>query len=115
MDLLGYRLPPRTVIGTQSWSMHREDAIYPNPEKFDVFRWLDTNQPQDAMSQSLAPFGMGPRMCIGQHLARNSIRAMIAAVLRNFEVLPCPETNDTTMEMMELLVRPKLDFRYIPR
>lgn len=91
--------------------MHRDEAVYPNPEKFDVLRWVDARQPQqDAMAQSLVPFGMGPRICIGQHLARNSVRTMMAAVIRNFEVLPCPETNDKTMEMMELFVRTAFAF-----
>lgn len=114
LDILGYKVPPKTIIGTQSWSMHRQDDVYPDPEKFDIFRWVDANQPQEAMSQSLVPFSLGPRMCIGQHLARNSIRTMIAAIIRNFEVLPCPETNDTTMDMMELFVRTTFSFFIFP-
>ncbi|KAJ3818453.1 cytochrome P450 [Lentinula raphanica] len=104
LDLLGYQLPPGTVIGTQSWSMHRNDGIFKNPEEFDVFRWLDSDQPQDAMLQAWAPYGLGTRVCIGQHLARGAIKTCLAALLRNFDVLPHPETNEETMEMMELFV-----------
>ncbi|GAW09692.1 cytochrome p450 [Lentinula edodes] len=70
--------------------------------EFDVFRWLDSDQPQDAMLQAWAPYGLGTRICIGQHLARGAIKTVLAALLRNFDVLPFPETNDESMEMMEL-------------
>ncbi|KAJ3991060.1 cytochrome P450 [Lentinula boryana] len=103
LNLLGYQLPPGTVIGTQSWSMHQNARIFGNPEEFDISRWLDnTNQLQDAMSQAWAPYRLGTRICIGQHLARGAMKTVLAALLRNFDVLPCPETNDETMDMMEL-------------
>jgi cytochrome P450 len=84
--------------------MHRDPALFPEPDAFDISRWLDETQPQEALSQALAPFGLGSRVCIGQHLARNAIKTMIAAIIRNFEVLPCSETNEKTMDMMELFV-----------
>ncbi|KAJ3809623.1 cytochrome P450 [Lentinula aff. lateritia] len=102
LDLLWYQLPAGTVIDTQSWSMHRNRGIFRDPEEFDVFRWLDSDQPQDAMLQAWAPYGLGTRICIGQHLARGAIKTVLAALLRNFDVLPFPETNDESMEIMEL-------------
>lgn len=105
LDILGYKMPPGTVIGTQSWSMHRDGNTFSDPEVFNIFRWLDADQPQETMSQLLIPFGIGPIICVGQHLARNAIKTMLAATIRNFDILPCSETNDRTMEMMELFVR----------
>ncbi|KAJ6617000.1 cytochrome P450 [Mycena sp. CBHHK59/15] len=102
LDILGYKLLPGTVIGTQSWSMHRDADVFPDPEAFDLERWLGDAEPQDAQTQALAPFGLGSRVCVGQHLARNAIKTMVAAIIRNFDVLPCEETNERTMEMMEL-------------
>ncbi|KAJ3766660.1 cytochrome P450 [Lentinula raphanica] len=105
LDILGYRIPPGTVIGTQSWSMHRKEDVFGNPEKFDISRWLeqDSNQDsQDAMTQAWAPYGLGTRMCIGQHLARGAMKTVLALVLRTFDVECSPETNEKTMEMIEL-------------
>lgn len=86
--------------------MHRNEALFSEPEMFDISRWLTPNQSQvDTMSQSLAPFGLGPRQCVGQHLARYATKTMVAAIIRNFDILPCSETNERTMEMMELFVR----------
>ncbi|KAJ7218138.1 cytochrome P450 [Mycena pura] len=117
LDLMGYKLPPETVIGTQSWSMHRDATVFPEPETFDVLRWLGEDKSLEAQTQSLAPFGLGTRVCIGQHLARNAIKTMLAAIIRNFEILSSTGTNERTMEMMELFgmfpvgLSCKLEFR----
>ena len=39
-DLMGYALPPGTVVSTQAWSMHRDAEIFPSPETFLPERWL---------------------------------------------------------------------------
>ncbi len=39
-DMMGYALPPGTVIGTQAWSMHRDAEVFPSPETFLPERWL---------------------------------------------------------------------------
>ncbi|KAJ3753507.1 cytochrome P450 [Lentinula raphanica] len=106
LNLLGYQIPPGTVIGTQSWSMHRKEDVFGNPEEFDISRWLEQDnqdsESQDAMTQAWAPYGLGTRMCIGQHLARGAMKTVLALVLRTFDVECSPETNEKTMEMIEL-------------
>lgn len=39
-DLMGYALPPGTIVSTQSWSMHRDAEVFPNPYAFVPERWL---------------------------------------------------------------------------
>ena len=39
-NLLGYQLPPGTILGTQAWSMHREPEVFRDPEYFNPDRWL---------------------------------------------------------------------------
>ena len=39
-DILGFQLPPGTIVGTQAWSMHRDPDIFPDPEFFNPERWL---------------------------------------------------------------------------
>lgn len=41
-DLMGYALPPGTVVATQAWSMHRDPEVFPSPETFLPERWLPT-------------------------------------------------------------------------
>ena len=39
-DMMGFALPPGTVVATQAWSMHRDPEIFPSPETFLPERWL---------------------------------------------------------------------------
>lgn len=39
-DLMGYAVPPGTIVSTQAWSMHRDPSVFPSPETFLPERWL---------------------------------------------------------------------------
>ena len=106
-DLLGYALPPGTVVGTQSWSSHRDAAVFPSPDTFLPDRWLETHTDPSqltAMHQHLMPFGAGSRLCGGQNLAHLVLRVVIAAVIRNFVILSPPETNEASMSIKDAFV-----------
>lgn len=107
-DLMGYALPPGTLVGTQAWSAHRNSTVFPSPESFLPERWLETgdNQGQlEAMNRHMMPFGTGSRVCGGQNLAQMALRIAIAAVARNFDVVSPSETTETSMEMRDSFVR----------
>ncbi len=42
-DMMGYALPPGTIVSTQAWSMHRDAEIFPSPETFLPERWLSVD------------------------------------------------------------------------
>lgn len=42
-DLMGYALPPGTIVGTQAWSMHRNADVFPSAETFLPERWLSVD------------------------------------------------------------------------
>ncbi|KAJ8517764.1 hypothetical protein ONZ45_g5122 [Pleurotus djamor] len=106
-ELLGYALPPGTIVSTQAWSMHRDASVFPSPETFLPERWLEsTTSPEDLalMTQHMMPFGTGSRVCGGQNLAQVIMRVAVAAIARNFDVLAPSETNEKTMEMKDSFV-----------
>lgn len=45
--------------------IHRDPTYYPNPDKFDPERFSDENK-NKIKPMSYLPFGLGPRMCIGE-------------------------------------------------
>lgn len=107
-DLMGYSLPPNTVVATQAWSMHRDASIFPSPETFLPDRWLETPDNADQLSQMrqhMMPFGAGTRLCGGQNLAQMVVRIVVASVVRNFNIVAPPETNDSSMDMRDAFVR----------
>lgn len=106
-DLLGYGLPPGTVVGTQSWSSHRDSGVFPSPDTFLPDRWLETHTDPSQLSlmhQHLMPFGAGSRLCGGQSLAHLVIRVVIATLVRNFDIVSPPETNDASMSIKDAFV-----------
>lgn len=106
-DLLGFALPAGTIVSTQAWSMHRDDSIFPSPDTFLPERWLESNaSPEELalMSQHMMPFGTGTRVCGGQNLAQIVMRMVVAAVVRNFDIVAPSETNERTMEMKDSFV-----------
>jgi cytochrome P450 len=106
-DLMGYGLPPGTIVSTQAWSMHRDTSVFPSPETFLPERWLETTDNSEQlirMSQHMMAFGNGSRVCGGQNLAQIMMRITIAAVVRNFDIASPPETNERTMEIKDSFV-----------
>ncbi|WKX68777.1 cytochrome P450 [Streptomyces sp. XD-27] len=52
-------------------SANRDETVFPDPDRFDI-----TRTPNDHVS-----FGYGPHFCMGAHLARVQMRAMLRSVL----------------------------------
>lgn len=106
-DLMGYGLPPGTVVSTQAWSMHRDAEVFPSPDIFMPERWLppfSTPEELATMTQYMMPFGTGSRVCGGQNLAQVMLKTAVAALARNFDVVAPPETNERSMEIKDSFV-----------
>ncbi|KAJ7178233.1 cytochrome P450 [Mycena filopes] len=118
-DLMGYALPPGTIVSTQAWSMHRDAAVFPSPETFLPERWLpsyaaskevdaEVSEAETArlarMASHMMPFGTGSRICGGINLAHIILRVVLVAVLRNFEIEAAPGTDEKSMDMRDSFV-----------
>lgn len=106
-DLMGYGLPPGTIVSTQAWSMHRDSSVFSSPDTFLPERWLEstTNAENLAkMSQHMMPFGTGTRVCGVQNLAQMMMKITVAAMARNFDISAPPETNERSMDIRDSFV-----------
>jgi cytochrome P450 len=64
---------------------------------------------------AFAPFGTGPRVCIGIHLAQMEMRFTIAMFFRRFRGARLSSESPTTLEFENyFLLKPKGDFIIIP-
>ncbi|CAM9998872.1 unnamed protein product [Lampetra fluviatilis] len=77
-----------TRVLVNMWSIHHDEAAWPDPERFDpgrFLRWeggrLQAGAPEGS---SFLPFGGGPRVCLGEPLARLQLLLMSAALLQRF-------------------------------
>ena len=57
-SICGFALDAGTTIGAQSYTLHRDPEIFPNPEEYDPGRW---GEPTKAMKDAFMPFGRGSR------------------------------------------------------
>ncbi|TVY17350.1 Pisatin demethylase [Lachnellula arida] len=82
----GYALPGGTIVGVNTWVIHRNKAIF--GDDVDVFRperWLEASDERlIVMKRNLFSFGAGPRMCIGRNIAMMQIGKFMVEFYRNF-------------------------------
>lgn len=99
--LAGHFIPEGVTVSTQSWTIHRDENIFPNPDVFDASRWLkseDTNS-QSVSQMAFSPFGAGARTCLGIHLAYMELRLAATEFFR--ECRGVKLAGDITWETMK--------------
>ncbi len=61
-------LPDGAYVIFNTWLLHHDPRYYTDPERFDPGRWTDEPEVKRPR-MSFAPFGAGPRQCIGEGYA----------------------------------------------
>jgi cytochrome P450 len=87
ITLGGVRLPARTLVRVTPWLLHRDPKAWPDaPLAFKPERFLAgaAEIPRGAY----IPFGLGPRVCLGQHFAVLEMTLIAALLLQRFELAP---------------------------
>ncbi|RPD53731.1 cytochrome P450 [Lentinus tigrinus ALCF2SS1-7] len=74
-----------TVFANFAGIMH-DPEMFPNPDEFRPERFLETDDPR--LRDFELPFGFGRRICVGMHLARNSLYISVARIIWAFDILP---------------------------
>jgi len=94
-------IPGGFRVSSLPHTLHRDANVFPDPDTWLPKRWLapitrtGTSVVDDAsrderlkqMHRTFWAFSSGARMCIGNHLATQEMKLIIAAVLSNFELL----------------------------
>lgn len=89
---------PKYVIekGTQvmipAAAYHRDEDLYPDPERFDPDRF-SPEQVAACDSVEWLPFGDGPRNCVGMRFGQMQTRIGLAQLIKNFKFSVCNETD----------------------
>jgi cytochrome P450 len=99
IELGGVRLPTGTLVRVTPWFLHRDPRWWPRePEAFRPERFLDATDAGDAEAiprGAYIPFGLGPRVCLGQHFAQLEMTLIAAMLLQRFRLLPLADMPPT--------------------
>jgi len=89
----GYRVPEGERIGVLIRRIQRDPRFFDEPEEFDPDRWTDEFR-QNLHDFAYAPFGGGPRICIGRQFALLEAKLSLATIGRNYELYYLGEEGD---------------------
>ncbi|QPC73189.1 hypothetical protein HYE68_003941 [Fusarium pseudograminearum] len=93
-DIIGHYIPGGAIVDVWQWAVHNSPDHFALADQYVPERWLEDNDPRFAndAKQSVNPFSLGPRDCIGKNLAYAEMRMILARVLWNFDVSMHPDT-----------------------
>ena len=88
-ELGGRSYPERTLLFVSTYGIHMSSAVWPDPDRFDPDRFTSEREATRHKSAWI-PFGVGPRVCIGNNFALMEGPIVLAALMRGarFEVDP---------------------------
>jgi len=82
-DLIGdLKVKKGTQIISSPWVLHRHPKLWCNPNDFDPTRFLG-KEAASIQRFSYAPFGMGPRVCIGASFSMQEMIIVLALFVKN--------------------------------
>ncbi|EAQ82928.1 hypothetical protein CHGG_10746 [Chaetomium globosum CBS 148.51] len=86
--LHGVYLPENTVVGVNSWVLHRnKDVFGEDVHSFRPERWIDGDENRiKEMKRNLLTFGAGPRGCIGKNISILEMWKVVFELYRNFDI-----------------------------
>ncbi|SDI17925.1 cytochrome P450 [Nonomuraea jiangxiensis] len=100
----GYRVPAGSDVLISPYTLHRHEAFWTDPERFDPDRF-DPGQPAGRPRYAYIPFGAGPRFCVGNHLGMMEATFVIAMVARDLRLSLVPGYRAEPEPMLSLRVR----------
>jgi cytochrome P450 len=112
VEIGGYTVPRGTLVVVSAYGIHRNPAVYPDPERFDPDRFEPSAEAARHRSAWL-PFGNGPRVCIGNHFALLEGQLVLAALahqvafepIAGVDVRPAPKATLRPENAMPMIVR----------
>ncbi|XP_067212815.1 cytochrome P450 9e2-like [Linepithema humile] len=74
------------------YGLHHDPKYFEEPEKFDPERFLGERKNDSLHSGAYLPFGLGPRMCIGNRFALLETKILLFHLLARCNLKPCEKT-----------------------
>lgn len=85
-ELMGYSIPKGTLIIPNLTSVLNEEGQWKFPNEFNPENFLN-DQGEFVKPEAFMPFSAGPRMCLGEGLARMELFLIMVTLLRKFKFI----------------------------
>lgn len=107
-EIGGHRIPKGAQVLMSQYLVHRDPRFWSEPERFHPARWTNdetTNLPRRAYF----PYGDGPRVCIGAHLASLEAVLLLTTIAQRYRFELAPE--QTLCLVPSMTLRPRKGVR----
>ncbi|KIW06087.1 uncharacterized protein PV09_03258 [Verruconis gallopava] len=105
VTIAGHYIPEGTTVGTQAYTLHRKEGIWPDAHSFKPERWLKESDLSAAAKTVMSAFGAGAYTCLGIHIAYMEMRYAAALFFRECRGAKlAASTTDKSMEMQNYFV-----------
>ncbi|EEF30086.1 cytochrome P450 726A27 [Ricinus communis] len=81
----GYDISPKTTMLINVWAIGRDPNVWPDAEKFNPERFLDSSIDYKGNNAEMIPFGAGKRICLGMTLGTLILEHFLAKLLYHFD------------------------------
>ncbi|WP_225584754.1 cytochrome P450 [Acidovorax sp. ACV01] len=105
ITLTGVDVPQGAMLRITPWVLHRDPRWFAQPDQFVPDRFLDGAPP--IPKGAWIPFGVGPRVCIGQHFAMLEMTLLAALLLQRYR-LRLPDGAAACMPKLQVTLRPQM-------
>ncbi|KAJ5864249.1 uncharacterized protein N7529_006165 [Penicillium soppii] len=82
----GQFVPGGTTVACHHYASYHSESNFTFPDQFIPERWLGDAGFERDQKDVLQPFSLGPRACLGKHLANCEIRLVLCKLLFNFDL-----------------------------
>ncbi len=109
----GCRISKGTTVLISPYTLHRRPDSFPDPDRFDPERFTPEREAR-LPRHAYIPFGLGPRICIGNHFALMEGQLLLATLAQRvrFELVPKQQRIDLDPKVT---LRPKGDITMVVR
>jgi len=104
IELGPWRVPARTLFMLPMQLMQHDARWFPDPTAFKPERFA--REAAHAERGAWSPFGAGPRVCLGQHLAMAEMTVIAAMLLQRY-TLSVPEDMAAPRAVLKVTLRPE--------
>ena len=114
MTLGGRALKVGDKLFLNTYGVQRRPDLFPDPERFSPERFLDGAE-RSWPRGAYAPFGAGPRICVGNHFAMMEGQLVLARLAQRLVLEQCVDQLPDPRPLITLRPKQRLSMRIVPR